>query len=127
MITLSQEIREQILLTIGDRVSKISLYAGSVPAGAGVITDQVLLVELTTPRPAYTGFLDGHMIMAPTDQAMVLQSGDVTFARLYDGSGLTLGDVSVGNAASNADLKFGHETASVFAGALVSLADWVIQ
>ncbi|MCF2909997.1 hypothetical protein L1285_16880 [Pseudoalteromonas sp. DL2-H2.2] len=126
MITLAPPIKEQQLKALGDQVAMVVLFSGSAPSGAGELTDQEMLVEIPTPAPAYTEYANARLVMAATEAAMVTRSGVVGFARLFDAQGLALGDISVGGPASNADLKFTHESAQVYAGALVRLGSWSI-
>ena len=74
----------------------LRIYTGTAPTDAGAVTEQRLLVALPLHDPCYSSIEFGSMVLATIPEQMVTNSGTVGWARLVDGDGNTVGDLTVG-------------------------------
>lgn len=74
----------------------LKIYSGDAPNSAdeALTAQNHELVTLVLPKPCGT-VTSGVLSFGAIDEQMVLTSGLATFARLYDGSGKTIADLSV--------------------------------
>jgi len=89
----------------GASSGSLAIYTGSAPANVGAITDQALLVTLILPEPCSVGVASGILTLASIPEQMVQATGQAAWARLLDGDGNPLADMTVGVTGSGADIE----------------------
>jgi len=103
----------------------IQILSGTQPAtGATAITSQIVLATLTLPLPATsaadaTGRVDFGTIIPDT---LADNTGIATWARWFDGDGLSAYDTDVGVSGAALNLN----TTSITAGGVVSIVDFYL-
>jgi hypothetical protein len=95
-------------LAIGAENAKVHLYDGARPVlggtPAGTLLTSIVLVE-----PLGT-VADGFLTLAPTPEAMILASGEATWARIVNGDGALAWDCDVSDLNGTGELRLASTT-----------------
>ncbi len=83
----------------------IILYSGTAPIGVGAITTQVALVTLTLQKPCFASITNGVITLNAITEQMVQATGTAGFARLLDGDGVAIADMTIGINGSGEDIE----------------------
>ncbi|WP_432460790.1 hypothetical protein [Agarivorans sp. QJM3NY_25] len=128
MLALSTDLNNARLQLIGEAVNggHIQFYSGERPLDLAEVTKQTLLLSLALPSPCYQQIADGVMTMQNLDEAMLLATGQLSWARLLKPTGEIAGDLDVSGVNGNGDLKLPIESTQVYQGAYLRLSDWAI-
>jgi len=89
----------------GSSQASIILYTGSAPIDVGVITTELPLVTLTLPKPCYASIVNGVISLNVIPEQMVQATGAAGFARLLNGDGDAIADMTVGVNGSGEDIE----------------------
>ncbi|GGR16923.1 hypothetical protein [Deinococcus ruber] len=96
--------------------STIEIYAGTQPANvATAISTQTKLVTLSMSAPAFGAPANAVLTANAIANGTAIASGTATFARIKDGSGTAIMDLSVGT--TGAEINF-NSTAFVSGGVI---------
>lgn len=79
------------------------------------------LVRLTFPKPSLSGVSGNVLTLHNPAPALVATSGIATWARLVDGTGATVADVSVGASGSGEVFEINAATTQLYAGAEITV------
>ncbi len=132
MFSVSVAVENMRAKAVGDWIDRagvnpasiVRFYDGFRPLDLGVVTTQNLLCELALPNPCYSDVVDGVLTMKPVQGAMVLVTGDISWARVIDADGDIVGDFDVSGVNGTGDLKLPMPEATVYQGATMSLTVW---
>lgn len=103
----------------------IEFYTAPMPAtGGDAITTQTLLGMVTLSNPSGTVDAGELTLNTVTDDLAADNSGDIAWARFYDGSGTWAGDGDCGDQASNALVKL--NSVSVLQGGAIKISSGVL-
>lgn len=105
--TLRTAIANAIIAAIdaGATAATLRIYSGARPATGAAITDQVLLSEHPLSDPCGSA-ANGIISFDPiTEDAAANADGTATWARIVDGDGTFVMDLSVGEIGSGADIE----------------------
>lgn len=103
----------------------IKFYDGAQPAGpATAVGAQVLLGTVVCGDPVATEANGAMTFAATTEDAAADASGQVTWARVVDGSGNAVADVDVTNTAGSGVIKM--NTTAIVAGGPIRVDSFVI-
>lgn len=90
----------------GSQSAAVIFYEGVQPASPAVAADSSsALVTLTFPEPCIKETTATYVELHPTDTATVIKTGTATWARIYNGSGEAVADLSVGTDIALANTK----------------------
>lgn len=129
-ITLNNTVRsamaQQILdaLDADENPATLQFYTGTRPAALGSITSQTLLGTLTCSQPA--GSVDaGVLTFDPiAEDPEADDDGTAAWARLSDGAGVPVCDLSAGGPGSGADIELNDP--DIVAGGPIQVASATI-
>ena len=94
----------------GSQSATVIFYKGVQPASPAVAADSNnALVTLTFPEPCIKETTASYVELHPTDTATVIKAGTATWARIYNGAGEVVADLTVGTdiALANTNLALG--------------------
>ena len=94
----------------GNQSAIVIFYKGVQPASPAVAADSNnALVTLTFPEPCIKETTASYVELHPTDTATVIKAGTATWARIYNGAGEVVADLTVGTdiALANTNLALG--------------------
>ena len=94
----------------GSQSATVIFYKGVQPASPAVAADSNnALVTLTFPEPCIKETTPTYVELHPTDTATVIKAGTATWARIYNGAGEVVADLTVGTdiALANTNLVLG--------------------
>ena len=94
----------------GSQSATVTFYEGVQPASPAVAADSNnALVTLTFPEPCIKETTASYVELHPTDTATVIKAGTATWARIYNGAGEVVADLTVGTdiALANTNLALG--------------------
>ena len=94
----------------GNQSASVTFYEGVQPASPAVAADSNnALVTLTFPEPCIKETTPTYVELHPTDTATVIKAGTATWARIYNGAGEVVADLTVGTdiALANTNLALG--------------------
>ena len=94
----------------GSQSATVIFYEGVQPASPAVAADSNnALVTLTFPEPCIKETTASYVELHPTDTATVIKAGTATWARIYNGAGEVVADLTVGTdiALANTNLALG--------------------
>ena len=117
-----QNARAQALTNLIDAsatAGSITIYTGTPPAAVGTITDQVALITIPLQKPCYSSITSGVITLAAITEQMLLQTGQAGWARLKNGDGLAIADMTVGINGSGADIEL--PTVDLIQGAYIRI------
>lgn len=81
----------------GSQSATVIFYEGTQPASPAVAADSNnALVTLTFPEPCIKETTASYVEFHPTDTATVIKAGAATWARIYNGAGAVVADLTVG-------------------------------
>ncbi|MFV5403919.1 hypothetical protein VXQ92_04190 [Acinetobacter sp. 228] len=81
----------------GERSATVVFYTGTPAANTETAADpDKKLVTLTFPEPCFKEVTLDFVELHPTDTATVIESGQTTWARIYNGAGDVAADLTVG-------------------------------
>ena len=81
----------------GSQSATVIFYEGVQPASpAEVVAPNNALVTLTFPEPCIKETTSTYVELHPTNTATVIKAGTATWARIYNGSGEVVADLTVG-------------------------------
>ena len=90
----------------GSQSATVIFYEGVQPASPVVAADpNNALVTLTFPEPCFKEATISYIELQSTDTATVIKTGTATWARIYNGSGEAVADLSVGTDIALANTK----------------------
>ncbi|MFC4161952.1 hypothetical protein [Chitinimonas lacunae] len=116
-------------LDAGQAPAKLAIYGGIAPA-PGVAATEPPLVVFTLAKPVGE-VSDAGLVLVPPAETVMLRTGVATWARLSTGSDAWVGDMSVGDKDSTADLKLGVSGGPagvmLYAGALLRLPSLILR
>lgn len=125
MIEFSASIKNSRASAITSRIDasttggRIVIFSGEKPLGVGALTTQIELISFPLNKPSYASIDDGVITLRAIDEQMVATTGTAQFARIMDGDGGAVADISVGLIGSDADIKL--PTLNVVQGAYIRL------
>ena len=117
MIQISDELNAYRLqgvitfLALGAEQARAHLYAGPRP-GFGEAPQGPLLASIVLTEPLGT-VVDGVLEVAPTNEALILTTGEATWARIVNGSGDLVLDCGVSDPAGSGEVKLPGTTLAV--------------
>jgi hypothetical protein len=120
VITLSTSARNAKLngfrqaIDAAGRAAKLCIYSGIRPSRGGAPTR--LLVELQLAYPCGDEAKDGRLSLDPLKAADSVSDGKATWARISDGEGGFVADLSVGGPGSGAEIELNTEDAEIVEG-----------
>jgi len=126
MLGLNDDIRNAQLQLIVDAIDADSnpgymeMYDGDQPATGAAVTDQTLLGVLTFSQPCGVVVAGEIEFDTITGEDGALDSGTITWARVYDGAGNFVMDMDVGTEGQGKAITM--NTTAVTQGAPISLA-----
>lgn len=86
-----------IFMDSGASSATITFYEGVQPASPEAAADPAkALVTLEFPEPCFKEATASYVELFPTDTAIVTKTGTATWARIYNGLGEAVADLSVG-------------------------------
>ena len=94
----------------GSQSATVIFYEGVQPANTSVAADSNnALVTLVFPEPCIKETTASYVELHPTDTATVIKAGTATWARIYNGAGEVVADLTVGTdiALANTNLALG--------------------
>lgn len=94
----------------GSQSATVIFYEGVQPANTSVAADSNnALVTLVFPEPCIKETTTTYVELHPTDTATVIKTGTATWARIYNGAGEVVADLTVGTdiALANTNLALG--------------------
>ena len=94
----------------GNQSASVTFYEGVQPASPAVAADSNnALVTLVFPEPCIKETTPTYVELHPTDTATVIKAGTATWARIYNGAGEVVADLTVGTdiALANTNLVLG--------------------
>ena len=94
----------------GSQSATVTFYEGVQPASPAVTVDSNnALVTLVFPEPCIKETTPTYVELHPTDTATVIKEGTATWARIYNGAGEVVADLTVGTDISlaNTNLALG--------------------
>ena len=94
----------------GSQSATVTFYEGVQPASPAVTVDSNnALVTLVFPEPCIKETTPTYVELHPTDTATVIKAGTATWARIYNGAGEVVADLTVGTdiALANTNLALG--------------------
>ena len=94
----------------GSQSATVIFYEGVQPANTAVAADSNnALVTLNFPEPCIKELTASYVEPHPTDTATVIKTGTATWARIYNGAGEVVADLTVGTdiALANTNLALG--------------------
>ena len=94
----------------GSQSATVIFYEGVQPANTSVAADSNnALVTLVFPEPCIKEVTPTYVELHPTDTATVIKAGTATWARIYNGAGEVVADLTVGTdiALANTNLALG--------------------
>jgi len=81
----------------GASSATITFYEGAQPTTPETTADSNnVLVTCTFPEPCFKEVTATYVELHPTDTATVIKAGTATWARIYNGAGEAVADLSVG-------------------------------
>ncbi|MFP6840635.1 MAG: hypothetical protein VB979_00070 [Acinetobacter sp.] len=81
----------------GSQSATVIFYEGMQPASPAAAADSnSALVTLTFPEPCIKETTATYVELHPTDTATVIKTGTATWARIYNGAGEVVADLTVG-------------------------------
>ena len=90
----------------GSQSATVIFYEGVQPASPEVAADSNnALVTLTFPEPCIKETTATYVGLHPTDTATVIKTGTATWARIYNGAGEVVADLTVGTDISLANVN----------------------
>lgn len=90
----------------GSQSATVVFYEGAQPVDTSVTADSNnALVTLVFPEPCIKETTATYVELHPTDTATVIKTGAATWARIYNGSGEAVADLSVGTDIALANTK----------------------
>jgi len=92
-------------IDVATNPATIILYSGTAPIGVGAITTQVALVTLPLQKPCYASITNGVITLNAIIEQMVQATGTAGFARLLDGDGIAIADMTIGINGSGEDIE----------------------
>jgi hypothetical protein len=123
-LTVARKTARANLMIFWCADATLALYDGVAPDDADTaISTQVKCAEFTLPTAPAGTVADGVFTLASgTAPALALANATVSWARLSDGVGDTIGDYDVGEVGSGAAVEIGNP--SLVTGATVSLVSF---
>ncbi|MFC4158292.1 hypothetical protein [Chitinimonas lacunae] len=116
-------------LDAGSAPAKLAIYAG-VPPSAGAPAPELPLITFTLARPVGE-VTDAGLVLVPPAETVLLRTGVATWARLSTGADAWVGDATVGDKDSGADLKLGvvggPNGVMLYAGGLLRLPSLILR
>ena len=97
----------------------LTIFTGVAPVGVGAITTQTALVAMPLQKPCSATISNGVLTLANITEQMVQTTGQAAWARLKNGDGVAIADMSVGLAGSGADIEL--PTISLIQGSYVRI------
>lgn len=94
----------------GANSATITFYEGVQPTTPEITADlNKVLVTCTFPEPCFKEVTATYVELHPSDTATVIKSGTATWARIYNGAGEVVDDLTVGTdvTLTNANLALG--------------------
>ena len=94
----------------GSQSATVIFYQGTQPADPSVNADQNnALVTITLPEPCIKEITPMYVELHPTDTGTVVKTGTATWARIFNGAGQVVADLTVGTDISlaNTNLALG--------------------
>ena len=94
----------------GSQSATVIFYEGTQPANPSVAADPTkALVTLTLPEPCFKEVTPAYVELHPTNTGSVIKAGTATWARIFNGAGEVVEDLTVGTDISlaNTNLALG--------------------
>lgn len=113
----------QARLDAGSAACYVQLFGGARPGSPGGSTAEDVLASVVFSQPA-TELVGDQLVFSPASDsgALVLVTGSATWARLFDGDDIWLGDCDVTDSAGAGPLRVSGTTGTMlYAGARVLL------
>ncbi len=97
----------------------LTIFTGAAPVGVGTVTTQTALVVMPLQKPCSASIANGILTLANITEQMVQTTGQAAWARLKNGDGVAIADMSVGLSGSGADIEL--PTVSLIQGSYVRI------
>lgn len=107
------------LIDASAAAGSITIYSGAAPTGVGAITDQVVLITIPLQKPCFSSITSGVITLAAITEQMVMTTGQAGWARIANGDGVAIADMSVGVNGSGADIEL--PTVDLIQGAYIRI------
>lgn len=107
------------LIDASSAAGSITIYSGVAPTGVGAITDQVALITIPLQKPCYSSITSGVITLSAITEQMVMTTGQAGWARITNGDGVAIADMSVGVNGSGADIEL--PTVDLIQGAYIRI------
>jgi hypothetical protein len=128
MIEVSQALNEARLqglvgfMAVGGKAALVQIYGGIRPVlGATPLGD--LLVEIPLKTPVGT-VAEGRLTLAPTDEVLITNTGQATWARVVNSQGVLAWDCDVSDLDGRGELRLASTT--LYAGGFTRLVSGVL-
>ena len=107
------------LIDASAAAGSITIYTGAAPAAAGAITTQLPLIVIPLQKPCFASIASGVITLDAITEQMVQTTGAAGWARIANGDGVAIADMSVGVNGSGADIEL--PTVNLIQGAYIRI------
>lgn len=107
------------LIDASATAGSITIYTGTAPSGVGAITNQTALIVIPLQHPCVSSIANGVITLAAISEQMVPVTGKVGWARIKNGDGVAIADITVGLNGSGSDIEL--PTVDLIQGAYIRI------
>ncbi len=93
------------LIDASATAGSITIYTGTAPDGVGAITNQIALIVIPLSKPCVASITNGVINLAAITEQMVTVTGKAGWARIKNGDGVAIADLTIGLNGSGADIE----------------------